>query len=143
MTVGRGRDAALGFFAEFKQFILQGNVIDLAVAVIIGGAFGKIIESLVADVITPAILTPALKAAKVDELAKLSLNGILYGKFLASVLNFIVIAFCIFVIIRLLQAFKREEAAVEEAAAPDPNLLAQERLTGAIERLTQVMESQE
>ena len=68
--------------SEFKDFIAKGNVMDLAVGVIIGGAFGGIVKSLVDDVITPAILNPALKAANVADLALLKTEGgILYGKF--------------------------------------------------------------
>jgi large conductance mechanosensitive channel len=135
-----------GFLADFQSFILQGNVVDLAVAVIIGGAFGKIIESFVADIITPAILAPALEAAKVNDLAQLSYGAIKYGSFLASILNFLVIAFSIFVVIRMLEGakkkFARQQAseAVAEAAA-DPVLVSQERLTHAVERLSQVMEA--
>ena len=127
---------------------MRGNVVDLAVAVIIGGAFGKIVESLVADVVTPAILAPALQAAKVDELAKLSFNGILYGKFLSAVINFLVIAFVVFLIIKTLEAFKRRleaqaSAEVAEPAEPtiDPQVSAQERLVQSLDRLTQVLES--
>jgi large conductance mechanosensitive channel len=130
MTVRRGRRAATGFMKDFQDFILRGNVVDLAVAVVIGGAFGKIITSLIEDVITPAILNPALKAANVDDLSKLQLNSIKYGSFLAAIINFIVIAFVIFVMIRALEKFKRQEEA-EAAAAPD----AQERLVGVLERL--------
>ena len=61
----KGTQAAGGFLAGFRDFIMRGNVVDLAVAVIIGAAFSKIIESLVADIITPAILNPAMKAAGV------------------------------------------------------------------------------
>jgi large conductance mechanosensitive channel len=137
---------ATGFIADFQKFIMQGNVVDLAVAVIIGGAFGKIIESFVADIITPAILAPALEAAKVNDLAQLSYGAIKYGSFLASILNFLVIAFSIFVVIRMLEGakkkFAREQAAEAAAeAAADPVLLSQERLTTAVERLSQVMES--
>ncbi len=71
---------------EFKAFIMRGNVVDLAVAVIIGGAFSAIIGSLVADVITPLILKPALEAAQVDKLENLSWNGVLYGKFIGTVI---------------------------------------------------------
>lgn len=58
----------MGLLSEFKAFAMRGNVIDLAVAVVIGGAFGKIVSSLVDDIITPAILTPALNAAKLSDL---------------------------------------------------------------------------
>ena len=133
-----------GFFADFQEFIRQGNVVELAVAVIIGGAFGKIVESFVSDMITPALLSPALKAANVDDLSKLTSGDVKYGLFLAAVLNFLIIAFSIFVVIRMLESakkrFLRQQPAdvVEEA---DPILLSQERLTTAIERLSQVMES--
>ncbi|MGL5077448.1 MAG: large conductance mechanosensitive channel protein MscL [Waterburya sp.] len=141
--VRRGTEAAGGFLAGFRDFIMQGNVIDLAVAVIIGAAFGKIIESLVADIITPLILNPAMKAAKVETLAQLSAGGIQYGLFLAAVLNFLVIAFCLYIIIQAFEKAKkrvlRQEALAEEAG--DPVVVAQERLTDAIERLTQVMET--
>jgi large conductance mechanosensitive channel len=141
--VRRGTEAAGGFLAGFRDFIMKGNVIDLAVAVIIGAAFGKIIESLVADIITPAILNPAMKAAGAEKLADLSAGGIQYGLFLAAVLNFLVIAFCLYVIIQAFEKAKkrllRQEALAEEAG--DPVVVAQERLTDAIERLTQVMET--
>lgn len=148
MTIQRGRQAAGGFFAEFRAFLLRGNVVDLAVAVIIGGAFGRIIESLVSDILTPAILNPAMQAAGVDRLADLSAGGIQYGLFIAAVINFVVIAFCMFLVVRSFAAMqrrmKRAEAIAEaqDPPAPDPALVAQENLTQAIERLTQVMEQQ-
>jgi large conductance mechanosensitive channel len=141
--VRRGTEAAGGFLAGFRDFIMRGNVIDLAVAVIIGAAFSKIIDSLVADIITPVILNPAMKAAGVDRLAELSAGGVQYGLFLAAVLNFLVIAFCIYLLVQAFEKAKkrliRQEALAEET--PDANLVAQERLTGAIERLTNVMET--
>jgi large conductance mechanosensitive channel len=141
--VRRGSEAAGGFLSGFRDFIMQGNVIDLAVAVIIGAAFSKIIDSLVADIITPLILNPAMKAAGVDRLSELSAGGVQYGLFLAAVLNFLVIAFCIYLLVQAFEKAKkrliRQEALADEA--PDVTLVAQERLTGAIERLTNVMET--
>jgi large conductance mechanosensitive channel len=132
-----------GFMRDFQEFALKGNIVELAIAVIIGGAFGKIVTSFIEDIVTPLILTPALKAAQVDDLANLSINGIKYGTFLAAVLNFIVIAFVLFLMIRALAKFKREEAAApEEAPVLDPVLVSQEKLTGALERLTQTIETQ-
>ncbi|MEL6221757.1 MAG: large conductance mechanosensitive channel protein MscL [Cyanobacteria bacterium J06627_8] len=143
MTIRRGRRAATGFFADFRDFIMRGNVVDLAVAVIIGGAFGKIIESLVADIITPAVLNPAMQRAGVERLADLTANGIQYGLFLAAILNFIVIAFCIFLFIRSYESAKQRLIREEEVdAPPDPAIVAQENLTQAVERLTTVMERQ-
>lgn len=128
---------------------MRGNVIDLAVAVVIGAAFSKIIDSLVADIITPAILNPALAAAKVENLSQLSLNGIKYGLFLAAVLNFLVIALCIFVLIRSFEAARRrffrhqEVEAAADPPVPDPIIRSQEKLTQALERLRQTLESRD
>jgi large conductance mechanosensitive channel len=85
---------------EFKAFIMRGNVVDLAVAVILGAAFGAIVTSLVADIITPLILKPVIEKAGVANLAEVSWNGVLYGKFLAAVINFLVVSFCIFLMVK-------------------------------------------
>lgn len=104
--------------SEFKQFIAKGNAMDLAVGVIIGAAFGKIVTSLVEDVITPALLNPALKAAKVEDLASLKTDGgILYGKFLAAVIGFIVIAFVIFLLVKAINGMKKKEEPAPTAPA--------------------------
>lgn len=136
-----------GFWSDFRAFISQGNVVELAVAVVIGGAFGKIVTSLVEDILTPAILDRALKAANVNNLQALVVpgTGIKYGAFLASIINFLVIAFSIFVIIRALEKvkkrFSRQQAIEETVVPPEPMIVSQENLTHAIERLTQVIES--
>ncbi|MBX2938636.1 MAG: large conductance mechanosensitive channel protein MscL [Ferruginibacter sp.] len=106
----------MGILKEFKAFALKGNVIDLAVAVIIGAAFGAIVSSLVDDVITPLILNPALKAANVDDLSKLTWGAVKYGNFLAAVLKFIVIAFVIFILLKAANAASRKK----EEAPPAP-----------------------
>lgn len=141
--VRNGTKAAGGLLAGFGEFIMRGNVVDLAVAVIIGAAFSKIIDSLVADIITPIILNPAMKAAGVEKLAELSAGGVQYGLFLAAVLNFLVIAFCIYLLVQAFEKAKkrllRQEALADEV--PDAAIAAQEKLTGAVERLTQVMET--
>ena len=97
---------------EFKEFAMRGNVVDLAVAVVIGGAFSKIVSSLVDDIITPAILTPALKAAKLTNLAELVIPGtaIKYGNFLSQVISFIIVAFALFIMIKIINATKKKEA---------------------------------
>ncbi|MTV96863.1 large conductance mechanosensitive channel protein MscL, partial [Streptococcus pneumoniae] len=74
---------------NLKSFLLRGNVIDLAVGVVIASAFGAIVTSLVNDIITPLILNPALKAAKVERIAQLSWHGVGYGNFLSAIINFI------------------------------------------------------
>jgi large conductance mechanosensitive channel len=108
----------MGFIKEFKDFAMQGNMVDLAVGVIIGAAFGKIINSLVEDVITPLLLAPALKAAGVENLALLQSGGVFYGKFIASILSFIVIAFVLFLIIKGVNSAKKKQAAEAPAAPP-------------------------
>jgi large conductance mechanosensitive channel len=108
----------MGFVKEFKDFAMQGNMVDLAVGVIIGAAFGKIINSLVEDVITPLLLAPALKAAGVENLDKLQAGGVFYGKFLAAILSFIVIAFVLFLIIKAVNSAKKKQAAEAPAAPP-------------------------
>jgi large conductance mechanosensitive channel len=120
----------MGLISEFKDFIAKGNAMDLAVGVIIGAAFGAIVNSLVADVITPALLNPALKAAKVESLADLKTEGgILYGKFLAAVISFLVIAFVIFMMIKAINSMKKKEevAPVAQAGPTQEELLTQIR----------------
>ncbi|RQO31667.1 large conductance mechanosensitive channel protein MscL [Taibaiella sp. KBW10] len=106
----------MGFIKEFKDFAVKGNVLDLAVGVVIGGAFNAIIKSLVDDVITPAILTPALKAANLSDLAQLTIPGtaIKYGNFLSQVISFIIVALTLFLVIKGINRIKKKE----EAAAP-------------------------
>lgn len=99
----------MGIIKEFKEFALKGNVIDLAVAVIIGGAFGAIVSSLVDDVITPLLLQPALKAAQAEDLDKLHWGAVKYGKFLAAIIKFIVIAFILFLLIKAAKSFQKKE----------------------------------
>lgn len=100
---------------EFKTFIMRGNVVDLAVAVIIGAAFSAIVGSLITDVITPLLLKPAMDSIGVSELEKLAWNGVLYGKFIASVINFLVTAFIIFLMIKGMNKAKKQK---EEEPAP-------------------------
>jgi large conductance mechanosensitive channel len=105
---------------EFREFINRGNVIDLAVAVIIGAAFSAIVASLVADIITPLLLNPLMQAANIDDLANLSINGIKYGLFLAAVLNFLVVAFILFLLVRAINRMSRKPKA-EPEAPPEPS----------------------
>ena len=94
---------------EFKDFAMRGNVVDLAVAVVIGAAFAAIISSLVDDVITPLLLTPALKAINAEDLDRLMWGTVKYGKFLAAIIKFVVIAFILFLIIKAMNSFKNKE----------------------------------
>ena len=107
----------MGFISEFKEFATKGNVIDLAVGVIIGAAFNKIVSSLIDDVITPLILKPALEAAHLSSIEQLTaFGGIKYGVFLSAVINFIIVAFVLFLIIKGINNLKKKE--VPPPAAP-------------------------
>lgn len=105
---------------EFRAFIMRGNVVDLAVAVIIGAAFGAIVSSMVADVITPLLLNPIMEKLHVTKLEEVAWNGVLYGKFIATVINFLVVAFVIFLMVKgMNKAIKKKEAA--PAAPKEPS----------------------
>lgn len=107
---------------EFKDFINKGNVIDLAVAVIIGGAFGKIVSSIVDDLIMP-VLGIIVGGIDFTILSVGILDAqIMYGNFLQAVINFLIIAGTIFIVIRQIKKFeKKEEEVVEEEVAPEPS----------------------
>jgi large conductance mechanosensitive channel len=108
----------MGMLKEFRDFAMRGNVVDLAVAVIIGAAFGSIVSSLVDDVITPLLLTPALKAANAQDLDKLSWGAVKYGKFLSAIIKFVIISFILFLIVKGLKSIEKKKvpAALEASA---------------------------
>ena len=109
----------MGFVKEFKEFAMKGNVLDLAIGVVIGAAFGKIISSLIDDVITPLLLKPALKAANLTKLDELTVFGsVKYGVFLSNVISFVMVALVLFVIIKAVNASKRKEVAAAPVASP-------------------------
>lgn len=104
-------------FEEFKKFAMRGNVVDLAIGVIIGAAFSAIVNSLINDVLTPLLLKPALDAAQLSKLEDLTaLGAVKYGKFIAATINFIIVAFVLFLIVKGMNASKKKE----EVAAPPP-----------------------
>ncbi len=123
------REKSLTMLQEFKSFALKGNVIDLAVAVIIGGAFGKIIDSLVKHIIMPLI--SIIMPSEQGYLGwKLILNGkeVLYGQFLGEVLNFLIVALALFIfMVKLLGWIMRSKK--EEVKSPPPPTKDQELLT--------------
>jgi large conductance mechanosensitive channel len=117
-------------FKEFKEFAMRGNVVDLAVGVIIGGAFGKVVSSLVSDIIMPPIglamghvdfkdlafvLKPATEGAKA-----VTIN---YGLFINTVIDFTIVAFCIFLIVRLMNKFKKPAVAASPETKTCPQCL--------------------
>lgn len=111
----------MGILKEFKTFAMKGNVIDLAIGVVIGGAFGKIVNSLIEDVLTPLILQPALKAAHLTNLQDLKfLGSVKYGMFVSAVINFIIVAFALFMVIKGINAAKKKEEASAPAAPAGP-----------------------
>ena len=142
----------MGFLQEFKQFAMKGNVVDMAVGVIIGGAFGKIVTSVVNDIIMPPIgllvggvnftdLKLVLKPAELNEVgeevvAAVTLN---YGNFLQQTFDFLIIAFSIFLFISVIkkvsERMKNEEPAPEPAPAPAPEPSNEEKLLAEIRDL--------
>ena len=104
------------FIGEFKEFISKGNVLDMAVGVIIGGAFGKIVTSLVNDIIMPLVGI----VIGGHDFTGLTLNvgnvSIKYGTFMQNVVDFLIVAFCIFVFIKIINKFKKKEVKKEEVA---------------------------
>ncbi|WP_313504258.1 large conductance mechanosensitive channel protein MscL [Kaistella carnis] len=117
----------MGLVQEFKDFAFKGNVVDLAVAVIIGGAFGKIVSSFVDDVITPLLLNPALKAAGAENIAQLTWNGVQYGNFLSAVLSFLVIALVLFMVIKAVNKVNKPKEVAPAGPTDDQVLLTEIR----------------
>lgn len=118
----------MGMMQEFKTFAMKGNVVDMAVGIIIGGAFGKIISSFVADVIMPPIglllgrvnfadLVVTLKPAA-GEVVAVTLN---YGKFIQTVVDFAIVAFVIFMVVKGMNSMKKKEAAAPTPPPPPPS----------------------
>ncbi|MDE7388144.1 MAG: large-conductance mechanosensitive channel protein MscL [Muribaculaceae bacterium] len=119
----------MSFISDFKAFAMKGNIVDMAVGVIVGGAFGKIVSSLVNDIIMPVIsimtggtgfanlkyvITPESVSEDGVNIAEVAVN---YGMFIQNIVDFLIIAFSIFVALRVIMKFKKKE---EEAPAPAP-----------------------
>jgi large conductance mechanosensitive channel len=133
------RDLIMGMMKEFKEFAVKGNVIDMAVGIIIGAAFGKIVSSFVGDVIMPPIgvlvggIDFSNLAITVKEAAgEIPAVVISYGKFIQTVVNFIIIAFAIFIAVKGINSLKRKE---EEASKSPPEPPGQEVLLAEIRDL--------
>ena len=137
-------DKGLRMLKEFREFAMKGNVVDLAVGVIIGAAFGGIVTSLVGDIIMPIVgaitggldfsnyFTPLSKAVTAGNLADAKKQGavLAWGNFLTLTLNFIIVAFVLFTVIRFMNRLKRKDE-----AAPPPKLTRQEELLTEIRDL--------
>jgi large conductance mechanosensitive channel len=143
--VGQAEEKGIRMLKEFQEFAMKGNVVDLAVGVIIGAAFGAIVNSLVGDVIMPIIgaitggldfsnyFTPLAKSVTANNLADAKKQGavLAWGSFLTLTLNFLIVAFVLFLVIRLMNQLKRKQ---ETAPAP-PKLTRQEELLTEIRDL--------
>ena len=127
----------MGMVQEFKEFAVKGNVIDLAVGVIIGGAFGKIVDSVVADLIMPVVglvfgrldfsnlflvlgTPPAGIPMTLDALRKAGVPVLAYGNFITIAVNFVILAFIIFMMVKQINRLKRQEPAPAPAVAATP-----------------------
>ncbi|WP_149554886.1 large-conductance mechanosensitive channel protein MscL [Treponema pectinovorum] len=125
-----GFNSATKEFGAFKKFISRGNVVDMAVGVIIGGAFGKIVSSLVNDIVMPFLGLILGKINFANLTLKIGEVEIKYGNFIQTVIDFIIVAICIFIVIRLFERFKKKETeTVDLPAAPvksDETLLLEE-----------------
>ncbi len=116
----------MGFISEFRTFAVKGNVIDLAVGVVIGAAFTTIINSFINDVITPLLLKPALDAAHLTNLHELTVLGtVKYGSFLSAIINFVIVALVLFLVIKGINRMKKKE---EEVPGPPPEPTTTEKL---------------
>ena len=124
----------MGMMQEFKEFAVKGNVIDLAVGVIIGGAFGKIVDSLVGDIIMPVVgavfgkldfsnlflamgAVPEGTAMTLDAMKKAGVPVLAYGSFITIAINFVILAFVIFMMIKQVNRLKKDEAPVDAPVA--------------------------
>lgn len=126
----------MGFIKEFKEFAMKGNVLDMAVGVIIGGAFGKIVSSLVDDVLMPLVgkVTGGIDFTKLAVTLGEGENAatLNYGTFIQNVVDFLIVAFCIFLMLKGINKFNKKK---EEEPAPAPEPTAEEKLLTEIRDL--------
>ena len=134
------------FIQEFKNFAVKGNAVDMAVGVIIGGAFGKIVTSIVDDIIMPPIgwliggvqfsdlkiQLPEVQLPGVEHMQNVTIN---YGNFLQNVFNFIIIAFCVFLLVKAINKLSQKKKEEPAAPAPNPEPTAEEKLLSEIRDL--------
>ncbi|PZQ69731.1 MAG: large conductance mechanosensitive channel protein MscL [Variovorax paradoxus] len=141
----------MSFFKEFREFAVKGNVVDLAVGVIIGGAFGKIVDSLVADIIMPIVglvfgkldfsnlyivlgSVPAGVANNLADLKKAGVPVLAYGNFITILVNFIILAFVIFIMIKQINRLRRTEEAAPAPAAPPEDIVLLREIRDSLKR---------
>lgn len=147
--------------SEFKEFITKGNILDMAVGVIIGGAFGKIVSSLVADIIMPAVgalcntksladmkyvITEAVPASEDGTVAAVAEVAIKYGQFIMYIVDFLIVALCMFLVIKMFVGMrtkmdalkKKEEEVAEEAAPAEPTV--EEKTLATLNEIKELLE---
>ena len=129
------KEKSKGFLGAFKEFIARGNVMDMAVGVIIGGAFSAITTSLINDIIMPVlgIFTSSISFA--DLAVEIGGAVITYGNFVQAVLNFLVMALVVFCMVRAMNSFHRKKEEAPAAPAPEPEPSAEEKLLTEIRDL--------
>lgn len=148
--------------SEFKEFITKGNILDMAVGVIIGGAFGKIVSSLVADIIMPAVgalcntksladmkyvITEAVPASEDGTVAAVAEVAIKYGQFIMYIVDFLIVALCMFLVIKMFVGMrtkvdslkKKEEEVAEEAAPAEPTV--EEKTLATLNEIKELLEN--
>ena len=150
-----------GFFKEFKEFISKGNIIDMAVGVVIGGAFGKIVTSLVNDIVMPPIgmaiggvdfanLKATIQQAQLDEADEVIKEAVTinYGNFIQTILEFIIIALCIFLVLKgimkakaLAEKAKKQEEEAAPAPEPEPEPVAEPEPSEEVLLLREIRDS--
>ena len=142
------KEKSLGFFGEFKEFIKKGNVIDMAVGVIIGGAFGAIVTSLVNDIIMPLIslITGGLdfsnwfvaldgqKYATLEAAQTAGAATLNYGNLISVIINFVIVALCIFIVIKAINKLHKKEEVKEEAPVKPDDIKLLEEIRDLLKR---------
>ena len=116
-----------GGVSDFKKFISRGDVVDMAVGIIIGAAFGKIVTSLVDDILMPIIGMIVGGVDFTDLSIKVGSATLKYGMFIQSIVDFLIVAFCIFLVVKLFEKFKKKEAEKVPELADDVKLLTEIR----------------
>ena len=144
----KAKEKSGGFIKEFGEFIKKGNVVDMAVGVVIGGAFGAIVTSLVNDIIMPlvSLATGGLdfsnwfvaldgnKYATLEEATKAGASTLNYGNLISVIINFIIVAFCIFLVVKAMNKFKKKEEPKEEAPKKSDDLIVLEEIRDLLKK---------
>jgi large conductance mechanosensitive channel len=136
-TSRRMTKRARSFWEDFKDFINRGSLIDLALAVILGGAFGAIVSSFVDDILMPALINPLLAESGGDWRELVVGPGIAIGNFLGTIINFLIIALTLYFVVKAFEKFQRA-ADLEAEEEKEPSI--EEKLNATLERLTNVLE---